>query len=473
MSMYRFDTKVQYLKYKVLREVACLAWKGTLMENVLSIPKTIVPGNTPTMRCCVYKERAILGERVQLAMGKDISTSRVIEVIEIACDECPSAGFEVTDTCRGCLAHRCEEVCKRGAISYDHNHVAHIDKSKCIECGRCATVCPYGAIINRKRPCQRACKVKAITIKDNDAASINYDKCIDCGACVYQCPFGAISDKSYILKVIDMLKDPQQQVYALIAPSISSQFNYAKPGQVISGLKALGFHAVDEVALGADMVAWEEAKELEEKGFLTSSCCPAFVRYIETAFPELKGHVSHNLSPMAMLAEHIKKDKPNAKIVFIGPCTAKKAEAEKDGVKELVDAVMTFEELQALIDSRDLDITSMEETPLDNASYFGRIFARSGGLTDAVAQALKEQGSDFSLCPISCDGIEECRTALFKKSKNLLKENFIEGMACKGGCIGGAGCLTHGEKSRAQVDQYSAQASGKTISQAITNKNQS
>ena len=465
--MRKFDTKVQYLKYKVLREVARLAWEDTLTENILSIPKTIVPGNTPTMRCCVYKERAILGERVQLAMGQDISSSRVIEVIEIACDECPAAGFEVTDTCRGCLAHRCEDVCKRGAISFDQNHVAHIDKGKCIECGRCATVCPYGAIINRKRPCQRACKVKAITIQDNDAASINYDKCIDCGACVYQCPFGAITDKSYILKVIEMLKDPGQQVYALVAPSISSQFNYAKPGQVISGLKALGFHTVVEVALGADMVAWEEAKELEQKGFLTSSCCPAFVRYIETAFPELKDHISHNLSPMGTLAKHIKEDRPNVKVVFIGPCTAKKAEAMKEEVRDLIDAVVTFEELQALIDSRDLDITSMEEAVLDNASYFGRIFARSGGLTDAVTQALKEQKSNFAFCPVTCDGIEECRTALFKKSKNLLKENFIEGMACKGGCIGGAGCLTHGERNKAQVDQYGAEASDKTISDAL------
>ena len=471
--MRKFDTKVQYLKYKVLREVARLAWEDSLTENVLSIPKTIVPGNTPTMRCCVYKERAILGERVQLAMGQDISTSRVIEVIEIACDECPAAGFEVTDTCRGCLAHRCEDVCKRGAISFDHNHVAHIDKSKCIECGRCATVCPYGAIINRKRPCQRACKVKAITIRENNAASINYDKCIDCGACVYQCPFGAITDKSYILKVIDMLKQPEQQVYAIVAPSISSQFTYAKHGQVISGLKALGFHTVVEAALGADMVAWEEAKELGEKGFLTSSCCPAFVRYIETAFPELKDHVSHNLSPMATLARYIKEDRPRVKVVFIGPCTAKKAEVKKDDVKDYVDAVLTFEELQALLDSRDLDITAMEETALDNASYFGRIFARSGGLTDAVTQALKEQGSAFDFCPVTCDGIEECRTALFKKSKNLLKENFIEGMACKGGCIGGAGCLTHGEKNKAQVDQYGEEASDKTISDALAIMNHS
>ena len=470
--MRKFDTKVQYLKYKVLREVARLAWEDRLTENVLSIPKTIVPGNTPTMRCCVYKERAILGERVQLAMGQDISTSRVIEVIEIACDECPAAGFEVTDTCRGCLAHRCEDVCKRGAISFDHNHVAHIDKSKCIECGRCATVCPYGAIINRKRPCQRACKVKAITIKENNAASINYDKCIDCGACVYQCPFGAITDKSYILKVIDMLKVPGQQVYAIVAPSISSQFTYAKHGQVISGLKALGFHTVVEAALGADMVAWEEAKELGEKGFLTSSCCPAFVKFIETAFPEVSEHISHNLSPMATLAQHIKRDRPHVKVVFIGPCTAKKAEVMKEEVKDLVDAVLTFEELQALLDSRELDITAMEETDLDNASYFGRIFARSGGLTDAVTQALKEQGSEFPFCPVTCDGIEECRTALFKKSKGLLKENFIEGMACKGGCIGGAGCLTHGEKNKAQVDQYGAEASDKTISDALAIMNQ-
>ena len=469
--MRKFDTKVQHLKYKVLREVARQAWNDTLLQNITEIPKLIVPGKEPTMRCCVYKERAILNERVRIAMGGDRSNPNIIEVIDIACDECPAGGFEVTNSCRGCLAHRCEDVCKRGATTFDANHVAHIDKSKCVECGQCAKVCPYAAIVNRKRPCQIACKVKAIKINDNKAAAIDDSKCIQCGACVYQCPFGAISDKSYILDVIDMIKKSEKntkyKVYAVVAPSISSQFTYAKLGQVVSGLKELGFHTVVEAALGADMVALSESRELAEKGFLTSSCCPGFVQYVKSAFPTLVPFISHNYSPMAELGKYIKGTDPTAKVVFIGPCTAKKKEAQLDSVKPHVDSVMTFEELQALIDSRDIDITTLPEDVLDNASYFGRIFARSGGLSDAVTQALKEQNIEFPLNAIVCDGIEECRTALLRKSKNVLPNNFIEGMACVGGCIGGAGCLTHGEKNKKQVDDYGREAMEKTINDAV------
>ena len=471
MGIRKFDTKVQHLKYKVLREVARHAWNDTLLENVMEIPKAIVPGKVPTMRCCVYKERAILGERVKLAMGGDKENPNVIEVIDIACDECPAAGYEVTDSCRGCLAHRCEDVCKRGAISFDQNHVAHIDKTKCVECGQCAKVCPYFAIVNRKRPCQIACKVKAISINENNAAAIDNKKCIQCGACVYQCPFGAITDKSYILEVIDLIKKSEDnkkyKVYAIVAPAIYSQFTYAKLGQVVKGLKELGFYTVIEAALGADMVAQTESQELAEKGFLTSSCCPAFVQYVKSAFPALLPLVSHNLSPMATLAKYIKSIDETAKVVYIGPCTAKKAEMKLESVKEHVDSVLTFEELQALFDSKDFDITTLDEDVLDNASYFGRIFARSGGLSDAVAEAMKEQNIEFNLKPIACDGIEECRVALLKKSKNVLDANFIEGMACVGGCIGGAGCLTHGEKNKAEVDKYGREAFEKKISDAV------
>ena len=337
----------------------------------------------------------------------------------------------------------------------------------------CAKVCPYTAIINHKRPCMNACKVKAISMNDDHAAAIDNDKCIACGACVYQCPFGAIMDKSFILDAIDIIKrsenNQKYKVFAVVAPAISSQFKYAKLGQVISGLKKLGFHTVVEAALGADMVADAESRELVEKGFLTSSCCPGFVSYIEKNFPDMKQYVSHNPSPMAAISRYIKEHDAPCKIIFIGPCTAKKAEVQREPVKPYVDVALTFEELQALFDSKDIDITALDEDILDNASFFGRIFARSGGLSDAVAQGLREHGeTEFQLKAVPCDGIEACRAALMRKSKNVLDGNFIEGMACVGGCIGGAGCLTHGEKNKAEVDKYGREAYEKTISDAIS-----
>ncbi len=466
----KFDTKVQYLKYKVLRAVAYYAFEDKLMDAYTEIPKLIVQ-KKPTMRCCIYKERAIVEERIRMAMGGDKKNPNVIEVIDIACDECPASGYKVSEACRGCLAHRCEDVCPKGAITIDENQKAHIDKSKCVECGRCAKVCPYSAIIDHKRPCETSCKIKAISMGEDGAASIDNNTCISCGACVYQCPFGAIVDKSFILDVVDLIKKSEEnrnyKLYAVIAPSISSQFSYAKLGQVITGIEKLGFFHVVEAALGADMVAYEESRELSEKGFLTSSCCPAFVSYVEKKFPALKEHVSHNLSPAATIAKYIKETSPGAKIVFIGPCTAKKMEFQRPEASPYIDCAITFEELQALFDSRDIDLSTLEEGVLDNASYYGRIFARSGGLSDAVAQGLKEQNIEFDLKAVPCDGIEACRTALLKASKNVLDGNFIEGMACVGGCIGGAGCLTHGEKNKADVDKYGKEAYEKTISEAI------
>ncbi len=460
--MKKFDTKVQYLKYKVLREVATHAWADTLLENVTSIPKKIVAGKESTMRCCVYKERAILSERVNIAMGGDKSNPNVIEVINIACDECPSSGYVVTSSCRGCLTHRCFDVCRFGAISFDDNYTAKIDSTKCVDCGACSKICPYHAIISSKRPCESACKVNAIKKAEDNSAEIINEKCIACGACVYQCPFGSIADKSFILDAIDIIKDSDEnkkyKVYAVVAPSISSQFQHAKLGQVVSGIKELGFYTIVEAALGADAVALEESKELAQKGFLTSSCCPAFVMYVNKQFPDFVEHISHNLSPMARISKYIKETDPTSKIIFIGPCTAKKMEVQLDSVKPYVDCVITFEELQALFDSKELDLSQLREDVLDNASYFGRIFARSGGLSDAVAQAMKEQEIEFDLKAERCNGIDACKIALLKSSKKLIDANFIEGMACVDGCIGGAGCLTHGPKDKAQVDKYGKEA---------------
>lgn len=470
--MRKFDTKIQHIKYKVLREVARNAWEDTLLEAMTELPETIIPGKEATMRCCVYKERAIIQKRMRLAMGGDRRNPNVVEVIRIACDECPVGGYEVSGACRGCITHRCMDVCPKDAIGIDRRQKAYIDKDKCVDCGRCASVCPYSAIINFKRPCENACKVSAVYMGENKCAEIDNEKCIACGACVYQCPFGAIQDKSFILNVIDLIQHSDYSekfpVFAVVAPSISSQFSYAKLGQVVSGIKELGFAQVVEAALGADMVAYDEAAELGEKGFLTSSCCPAFVQYIKNQFPELAENISHNLSPMAAISKKIKIDHPGAKVVFIGPCTAKKMEIQQTAAAPFVDAVITFEELQALLDSRDIEITQLEATRLEDASYYGRIFARSGGLTDAVRQALAEQDmSEFDYRPVTCDGIDQCRSALLKAKSGRLQENFIEGMACVSGCIGGAGCLSHGPKNKMDVDKYGKQAVKRNITEAI------
>ena len=471
--MKKFDTEVQHLKYRVLKEVARHAFNGTLVEGMYDIPKAIVPGKEATMRCCVYKERAIVEERVKVAMGGDKENPNIIEVIDIACDECPVGGHVVTDSCRGCIAHRCEAACPRGAITFDSNKRAHIDKSKCIECGMCAKVCPYSAIANRTRPCQKACKVKAIEMGPSHEAVINNNKCIRCGACVYQCPFGAINDKSWIVDVIKMIQASNEnkdyKVYAIVAPSIASQYLPKTLRQVLTALKLIGFYNVIEAALGADMIAYKESAEWAEKGFLTTSCCPAFVQFIQKNYPKLVDKISHNYSPMAELGKYLKTLEPNCKVVFIGPCTAKKHEFQTEKVKGIIDAVLTFEELQALIDAKDIVLSELEEGVLDNASYYGRIFARSGGVSEAARQAAIEQGLDASkFNPIVCDGIEACKLALTKANAGILPNNFIEGMACLGGCIGGPCNLTHEPKDKKEVDDYGREAIEKTIGDAIS-----
>lgn len=468
-----FDTNVQELKYKVLMEVAYQTWLGNDSFAVFNeIANEIVKKGEPPMSCCIYKDRAIVAERIRIALGGNKDNPNVIQVIDIACDECPEAGHTVTDLCRGCIAHRCADACKLNAITFDEEQMAHIDKSKCVECGKCAKVCPYNAITNFIRPCERACKLDAISMAETGEAKIDNNKCVACGACVYQCPFGATVDTSSIVDVIHTLMNSENntkyKVYAMVAPAIASQFTYAELGQVVTAIRELGFYKVTEAALGADMVAYSEAQELMEKGFLTSSCCPAFVKYIKTKFPELTDHISHNLSPMATLGKFIKEHDPEAKIVFIGPCTSKKAEIKQDHVKDYIDYVMTFEELQAVIDSKDIIVEELPETPLDDATYFGRIFARIGGVTDAVAEAVKESGAeDFQFNPIVCEGIDKCKPALMRAKKGLLPNNFVEGMICSGGCIGGAGCLTHGEANKKEVDAYGKTASLETIRESL------
>ena len=323
----KFDTKIQELKYQVLKELIRRRYEGDMSDIYTEIPKKIVPGPKATMRCCIYKERAILQERIKLGLGGDKSNPNVIEVIDEACDECPVGGIYVTPACRGCLNHMCMQSCPKGAITIVNNRPV-IDKEKCIECGKCVQSCPYNAIIHQQRPCVQSCKVKAITMNEEKKARIDMNKCIMCGACVYQCPFGAIQDKSFIMDCIDILQGSENntkyKVHAVIAPAIVSQFKYAAIEQVITGIKKLGFHQVTEAALGADVVLYHEAQEFKEKRLMTTSCCPSFVMFVEKNFPELKQYISSSNSPMVEAANMIKRTDPTAKVVFIGPCTSKK-----------------------------------------------------------------------------------------------------------------------------------------------------
>lgn len=463
-----FDTTVQELKYKVIKELICAYDKGLDNSIYHDIPISIMPGPKASLRCCVYKERAILQERIKLAMGGDKDNPNVVEVIDIACDECPVDGIFVTPACRGCISHRCAEVCPKGAITIVDKHCV-VDKEKCVECGKCTQACPYNAIILQKRPCVLSCKANAIKVNADKKAVIDNSKCVACGACVYQCPFGAISDKSFILDALQILKDSdgnkKYKVYAIIAPSIVAQFRYARIEQIVTGMKQLGFHQVIETALGADMTLAAEAEELKEHGVLTSSCCPSFVKFIEINFPELKKYVSTTPSPMVMAGQLVKKLDPTAKVIFVGPCTSKKLEYKLDSVKDFVDCVISFEELQAFLDARNVDVSTLEDTVLDNASYYGRIFARSGGLAEGVAALAKESGFDAK--PIAMSGLDECKRNMFQLKAGRSMYNFFEGMACDGGCINGALCLHHGAKSIADVDAYSASAKEKTVDNTV------
>lgn len=471
--MHRFETRIQEIRNSVYTEVARLAWEDRIQNvaAVLDIPEKIIPGPKALLRCCIYKERAIIVSRIKLAMGGDKRNPCLVEVLPIACDECPVTEIMVGPACRGCLATRCVNACPKDAISIV-NHRAKVDPDKCITCGRCVTACQYGAILKTQRPCEKSCPVKAISMGSDSKASIDESKCIACGSCVNQCPFGAIQDKSFIVDAIHMIKGADHwgyKTYAVVAPSIAGQFAPASYGQVVEGLKKLGFDGVAEVALGADMVADQESEELAEKGMLCSSCCPGFVGYIEKKHPEMEDMVSRTPSPMVMIGLHIKQKDPDAKVIFIGPCVTKKKEFQLSKTMNAIDCALTFEELLSLFQSRDIVLEELNEAPLDEASPFGRNFARSGGVAQAVTQAVKEKGIDkeFDLKTVACSGIEACEVALLKAKRKILEGNFIEGMACEGGCVQGPGCLVRSPRNKMDVEKHAKQADGRNIAAAV------
>jgi len=480
--MFQFETQLKKLKHEVLTEVAKLAKNGDLStESIEKIPYEIIKGDKAMYRCCVYKERAIVLERAKLAAGYlangdniddefvDIrEEDQIIYVIEAACDRCPINKFSVTDSCRGCLAHKCAEACNFGAITYVAGR-AYINQELCKECGMCKKACPYDAIAEVMRPCKRVCPTGALDINEKDRrAIIKEEICVNCGSCMTACPFGAISDKSLIVPVAKRLARGRK-MYAIVAPAIAGQFGpKVSYGKIKNAIKKLGFEDMLEAACGADAVTVHESNEFVERmengdKYMTNSCCPGFLNYIEKTMPSEMERVSGTVSPMIATARYIKSVDPDSKVVFIGPCTAKKNEAVRKSVKGAVDYVLTFEEVLALFSAFEIDVEACEEEVVDEASIYGRGFGAHGGLTAAIENYVRSQGLEVNFTPVKVSGGVEIKKAMTMGKIGRLQGNFIEGMMCEGGCINGAGTIATPFKSKTTFNKINAQASRKSV----------
>ncbi len=484
-------TPIKGIRRRVLSEVAKMIVENKLPSYIETIPYIIISKDTPTYRDSVFRERAIVRERVRLAFGLDLQefgahgpiiddvtpaiTDKkflglpIVNVIKAGCERCETDSFWVTDNCRRCLAHPCTVVCPVDAVSIQENR-GLIDQEKCVRCGRCAQVCPYNAIVHRERPCAQACGIGAIITDKDGFADIDYEKCVSCGMCLISCPFGAIGEKSEIVQILHALKG-KHPVYAEIAPSFVGQFGpLVKASMIIEAIKKVGFAGVVEVAYGADVGTLKEAQELvdiccnseDHKDFIATSCCTAWKQAAVNNFPDLASNISESYTPMVEAARKIKAQEPKSRVVFIGPCIAKKNECFAPEVAELVDFVMTYEELGAIFQATGIDPSEMKATKdIKDASEAGRGYAVAGGVANAIVSQTQEiLGKEVDIPYTSADTLADCMKMLNNIQKGKLdpKPLLVEGMACPFGCIGGPGTLAPLHRAKRKVKTFSKRA---------------
>ena len=470
------------IRKKVFTEVARMAYEGDY-SRADELPYIIVPGDQPLHRESIFLERAIASEQVRLAMGlslRPVQTRHMmkegmdeaaiaeqyyeaplVNVIPYACHACPTNQYRVTEGCQNCLAGSCQKVCPRGAISVVNGRSV-IDQEKCIKCGRCEKACPYNAIIHLERPCQAACGMDAIGCDEQGRAVINQDKCVSCGQCMVSCPFGAIADKGQIYQVIQSIIKGDK-VVAIVAPAFVGQFK-ATPGKFVAAMEQAGFDRVVEVAIGADICTIEEAKDFMEKvpaeqDYMATSCCPAWHSMIEKLYPTEKGKISMTLTPMVFTARMVKKQDPDCKVVFVGPCSAKKLEAIRENIRSDVDFVLTFEELQGIFEAKEINFDTIEEKDCFNeGSGAGRGFAVAGGVANAVTELVSKEHPDYELKTARAEGLRDCRKLMAVAKAGKYKGFLLEGMACPGGCVAGAGTILPVDQAAKQVEKYSREA---------------
>ena len=462
-----------------------MAYAGGDYSKAEDLPYVIVPGDRPLHRESVFLERAIAGERVRLAMGLSIRPVQtrtlmtegmdaaavaeqyyeppLVNIIPYACHACPTNQYKVSNYCQNCLARSCEKVCPRDAISVRNNR-SYIDLDKCIRCGKCAKACPYNAIVHLERPCAASCGMDAIGSDEYGRAVINQDKCVACGQCLVSCPFGAIADKGQIFQVIQSILKGDK-VIAIVAPAFIGQFSgKVSPGKFVTAMKQLGFDRVVEVAIGADMCTIEEAKDFLEKvpaeqDYMATSCCPAWHSMISKLYPSEMGKISMTLTPMVFTARMMKKDFPGCKVVFVGPCAAKKLEAIRENIRSDVDFVLTFEELQGMFEAKEIDFANIPDgVVLNEGTAAGRGFAVAGGVAGAVEKLIKETNPDAEVKTARAEGLRDCRKLMLLAKAGKYNGYLLEGMACPGGCVAGAGTLLPVDLAAKVVGRYQSEA---------------
>lgn len=462
------DTQVRKVRRAIFREVARMAYESdNLVDDMEQLPYKLVSSEDSPYWGNVYRERAIVRERTRLAMGMSLRPENepvhvsqgieesnidekyyeppLMQVIPSACNACPENMYEVTNKCMGCLAHPCREVCPRGAITMKDGR-SIIDQEKCIKCGKCKSVCPYDAISHQARPCLAHCGVNAIHSDEHGRAVIDNEKCVSCGQCMVSCPFGAIADKSQIFQLIKAMKSGRK-IIAQVAPAFVGQFGpKVTPDMLKTALKQLGFFDVYETALGADLGAMTEAEHYVhsvatgELPFLLTSCCPSWSVLAKKFFPETIDNISNALTPMVATARIIKKEHPDASVVFIGPCASKKLEASRRTVRSDVDFVITFEELTGMFEAKGLlleEIQAMDE--MKGATSAGRGYGVAGGVAQAIEDCIREYYPDTEIHIEHAESLAECKKMLMLAKAGKKNGCLIEGMACPGGCVAGAG----------------------------------
>lgn len=470
------DNKTTYIKRTILTQLAKLCFNDRLVDEINRLPVDIIPKDSPPYRCCIYKDRTIvkyrtiallgfslenefeidhllLSDYAKLALSREKPGFPILTFIDEACRSCVRANYVVTNMCQNCVARPCIVNCPKEAISRQEDR-AYIDPEKCINCSKCMQVCPFHAIIYVPVPCEESCPVGAISKNEEGREIIDYTKCIFCGKCIHACPFGAVMEKSQVIDVINHIKKGRKCA-AMIAPSIVGQFN-GSIGRITGALKRLGFTFVVEVALGADKTIEEESKELAErleKGdpLMGTSCCPAYVEAAKKHAKEFLPYVSHAETPMAYTAQFIKEKYPDAVRIFIGPCVAKKHE---DLNNEIVDHVLTFEELICLFEALDIVVDKCDEIKLDmgTPSRSGRGFPVSSGVAAAIKERLK---GELEVKPVYINGFTKKNVTLLSHyATKGCPGNLVEVMSCEGGCMGGPGVISKQNKAVKRLEKF-------------------